>query len=52
MADTSELRNMVLEAVNQAMATVRTEAIDAVKDIASGDLNAHIFNARLSSPAW
>ena len=42
MADKNELRNMVLEAVNEAMATVRSEVVDAVKDIAAGNVNDRI----------
>ena len=45
MADKNELRNMVLEAVNEAMATVRSEVVDAVTDIAAGDINDHIQRA-------
>ena len=45
MADKNELRNMVLEAVNEAMATVRSDVVDAVKDIAAGDINDRIQRA-------
>ena len=36
---------MALEAVNEAMATVRSEVVDAVNDIATGDINARIQRA-------
>ena len=45
MADSSAIKTMVLNAVGEAMSTVRQEVIEAVKEIAGGDLNTRIKRA-------
>ena len=51
MADSSAIKTMVLNAVGEAMSTVRQEVIEAVKEIADGDLNTRIKKA-LKRRAW